>query len=170
MFILHPRLIRLPHSTDHSPKKVSCSRFHGHDYLWLYSSFLPLNCGKQCLKLFSTAQILYLTLKWFQKKSIGVYAFSNLYEKSFFAASPITSAHCFKSLQTSPLAPPLHSLFQPQPFWLVVCKVIVNVFCNATLLFWRVVCKVNFLEFFVLWARCLWSHCQFFSLSVKSTF
>ena len=40
-------------------------------------------------------------------------------------------------------------------FWLVVCKVIVNVFCNATLLFWRVVCKVNFLEFFVLRARCL---------------
>ena len=84
--------------------------------------------------------------------------------------SLITSANSFKSLQTSPLPPPLHLLFQPQPFWLVVCKVIVNVFCNATLLFWRVVCKVNFLEFFVLLARCLWSHCQFFSLSVKSTF
>ena len=69
--------------------------------------------------------------------------------------SLITSANSFKSLQTSPLPPPLHLLFQPQPFWLVVCKVIVNVFCNATLLFWRVVCKVYFLEFFVLLARCL---------------
>ena len=69
--------------------------------------------------------------------------------------SLITSANSFKSLQTSPLALPLHLLFQPQPFWLVVCKVIVNVFCNATLLFWRVVCKVNYLEFFVVQARCL---------------